>query len=49
MKENPYQYLFMGEEGTMSKMHKDDGGLEITIAPIIGKKECILVHRLVGG
>ena len=48
MKENPYQYLFMGEEGTMSKMHKDDGGLEITIAPIIGKKECILVHRLDG-
>ncbi len=42
---NPYQYLFMGDAGTMSKLHKDPGGLEILIAPIIGQKECILCHR----
>ena len=42
---NPYQYLFMGSSGTMSKLHKDPGGLDILIAPIIGEKECILVHR----
>ena len=39
------QYLFMGNEETMSRMHKDPGGLAITIAPIVGEKECVLVHR----
>lgn len=43
------QYLFMGAEGTMSKLHRDDGGLDILIAPIVGKKECVLVHRSDGG
>jgi hypothetical protein len=43
------QYLFMGMEGTMSKLHRDDGGLDILIAPIVGKKECVLVHRSDGG
>jgi len=41
----PLQYLFMGNEETMSKMHKDPGGLAISIAPIVGEKECVLVHR----
>jgi Chromo (CHRromatin Organisation MOdifier) domain/Cupin-like domain len=39
------QYLFMGNEGTMSKLHRDNGGLAISIAPIVGIKECALVHR----
>ena len=39
------QYLFMGVEGTMSKLHRDNGGLAISIAPIVGEKECVLVHR----
>jgi hypothetical protein len=43
------QYLFMGKEGTLSKLHKDNGGLAISIAPIVGEKECVLVHRLDGG
>lgn len=43
---NPYQYLFMGDAGTMSKLHKDPGGLDILISPIVGEKECILAHRL---
>ena len=43
--ENPYQYLFMGREDTMTELHKDPGGLAISIAPIIGEKECKLVHR----
>ena len=42
---NPYQYLFMGSAGTMSKLHKDPGGLDILIAPIVGEKECVMVHR----
>jgi hypothetical protein len=29
----------------MSKIHRDNGGLAISIAPITGMKECILVHR----
>eukprot|EP00533_Pseudo-nitzschia_delicatissima_P011806 CAMPEP_0197272912 /NCGR_PEP_ID=MMETSP1432-20130617/10563_1 /TAXON_ID=44447 /ORGANISM="Pseudo-nitzschia delicatissima, Strain UNC1205" /LENGTH=473 /DNA_ID=CAMNT_0042738517 /DNA_START=31 /DNA_END=1452 /DNA_ORIENTATION=- len=29
----------------MSKVHRDNGGLAISIAPITGEKECILVHR----
>jgi len=43
--DSPLQYLFMGAEGTMSKLHRDNGGLDISIAPIVGEKECILVHR----
>jgi hypothetical protein len=43
--DSPYQYLFMGREGTMSKMHKDNGGMAISIAPIVGEKEVVLVHR----
>jgi len=46
--DSPLQYIFMGGEDTMSKLHCDNGGLEISIAPIIGRKECILVHRLDG-
>jgi hypothetical protein len=44
-KQNPYQYLFMGDESTMTKLHCDHGMLEILIAPIVGEKECVLVHR----
>ena len=43
--DSPLQYLFMGKEDTMSKLHKDPGGLAISIAPITGEKECVLVHR----
>lgn len=43
--DSPYQYLFMGNAGTMSKLHRDSGGLLISIAPIVGQKEVILVHR----
>jgi Cupin-like domain len=43
--DSPYQYLFMGRENTKSKLHCDAGGLVITIAPIIGTKEVVLVHR----
>jgi len=46
--DSPLQYIFMGRADTMSKLHCDNGGLEISIAPIIGQKECILVHRLDG-
>jgi hypothetical protein len=46
--ENPYQYIFMGGDGTMSKLHRDTGGLDIFIAPIVGEKECVLVHRADG-
>jgi hypothetical protein len=45
LQDNPYQYIFMGHEGTMSKLHSDNGGLEVSIAPIVGEKECVLVHR----
>jgi hypothetical protein len=45
LKDNPFQYIFMGHEGTMSKLHSDNGGLAISIAPIVGEKECVLVHR----
>ena len=48
MGDNPYQYIFMGREGTMSKLHRDAGGLMITIAPVIGTKEVVLVHRADG-
>jgi hypothetical protein len=43
--DSPYQYLFMGNTGTMSKLHKDSGGYLISIAPIVGQKEVVLVHR----
>jgi hypothetical protein len=43
--DSPLQYIFMGREDTHSKLHKDPGGLEISIAPIVGQKECVLVHR----
>ena len=43
--DSPLQYIFMGVQGTMSKLHKDCGGLAILIAPIVGEKECVLVHR----
>jgi len=43
--DSPLQYLFMGAAGTHSRLHKDAGGLAITIAPIVGRKECLLVHR----
>ena len=45
LQDNPFQYIFMGHEGTMSKLHSDNGGLEVSIAPIVGEKECVLVHR----
>ena len=32
-------------KGTYTKLHKDTGGLAITISALIGEKECILVHR----
>ena len=43
--DSPLQYIFMGREDTLSKLHKDPGGLAISIAPIVGQKECVLVHR----
>ena len=43
--DSPLQYLFMGKADTMSKIHRDNGGLAISIAPITGEKECVLVHR----
>jgi len=46
--DNPFQYLFMGRAGTMSNLHVDKGGLMITIAPIVGQKEVVLVHRADG-
>ncbi|KAL7554833.1 hypothetical protein ACHAWF_018375 [Thalassiosira exigua] len=46
--DSPLQYLFMGREDTLSKLHKDPGGLEISIAPIVGRKDCVLVHRAEG-
>ena len=43
--DSPLQYIFMGREDTLSKLHRDPGGLEISIAPVVGQKECVLVHR----
>ena len=43
--DSPLQYLFMGREDTVSKLHRDNGGLAISIAPVVGRKECVLVHR----
>ena len=41
----PYQYLFMGPVNTQSTNHCDRGGMDISIAPILGEKEVILTHR----
>jgi hypothetical protein len=46
--DSPLQYIFMGFKETMSKMHNDTGGFLITIAPIVGEKECIMLHRVDG-
>jgi hypothetical protein len=35
----------MGTAGTYSKLHQDNGGLAITISPIVGSKEVVMVHR----
>jgi hypothetical protein len=43
--DNPLQYLFMGPANTYSKLHRDNGGCAILIAPITGVKEMTLVHR----
>lgn len=41
----PFQYIFMGRANTFSRLHRDKGGLMILIAPIVGEKEVIMVHR----
>jgi len=41
--DNPLQYLFMGQKTTVSRMHQDPGGLDITIAPIIGTKRVTML------
>jgi hypothetical protein len=46
--DSPYQYIFMGDTDTLSRLHKDNGGLDIFIAPIVGQKEVKLVHRADG-
>lgn len=46
--DSPLQYIFMGREDTLSKLHRDPGGLDISIAPIVGEKECVLAHRADG-
>ncbi|TDH73656.1 hypothetical protein CCR75_002326 [Bremia lactucae] len=43
--DNPLQYLFMGQKCTRSRMHLDPGGLDITIAPILGTKRVTMLHR----
>lgn len=43
--DSPLQYLFMGAAGTYSKMHQDSGGLDITIAPVVGQKEVTIIHQ----
>jgi hypothetical protein len=43
--DNPYQYIFMGCDGTSTRLHVDHGGLDISIAPIYGTKLCTLIHR----
>jgi hypothetical protein len=35
----------MGDTDTLSRLHKDNGGLDIFLAPIVGQKEVKLVHR----
>ncbi|KAJ0402245.1 hypothetical protein P43SY_008237 [Pythium insidiosum] len=43
--DNPLQYFFMGQRSTTSRMHQDPGGLDITIAPIVGTKRVTMLHR----
>ncbi|DAZ94333.1 TPA: hypothetical protein N0F65_012136 [Lagenidium giganteum] len=43
--DNPLQYFFMGQRSTTSRMHQDPGGLDITIAPILGTKRVTMLHR----
>lgn len=43
--DNPLQYFFMGQKSTRSRMHLDPGGLDITIAPILGTKRVTMLHR----
>jgi hypothetical protein len=43
--DSPFQYIFFGHRGTVTKIHRDNGGLAITITALTGAKECILVHR----
>ena len=43
--DSPFQYIFFGHAGTVTKLHRDNGGLAITISALTGAKECILVHR----
>ncbi|TMW58044.1 hypothetical protein Poli38472_013518 [Pythium oligandrum] len=43
--DNPLQYFFMGQQRTNSRMHQDPGGLDITIAPIVGTKRVTMLHR----
>lgn len=35
----------MGQKSTNSRMHQDPGGLDITIAPIVGIKRVSMLHR----
>lgn len=35
----------MGQQSTNSRMHQDPGGLDITIAPIVGTKRVTMLHR----
>lgn len=46
--DNVYQYIFMGNRDTFSQLHCDKGALMITIAPIVGQKEVVMVHRADG-
>jgi hypothetical protein len=43
--DNPLQYFFMGQRSTNSRMHQDPGGLDITIAPIVGTKRVTMIHK----
>jgi hypothetical protein len=43
--DSPLQYIFMGPKSTYTKLHRDNGGLAITIAPLVGRKEMTMVHR----
>eukprot|EP00939_MAST-03C_sp_MAST-3C-sp1_P000907 g907.t1 len=45
---NPLQYIFMGNETTGTHIHRDNGGLCIMIAPVVGEKEVITMHRADG-
>lgn len=43
--DSPFQYIFMGGTDTFSRLHRDRGGCSILIAPIVGQKEVVMVHR----